>query len=771
MKIVVVIPTYNERETIGELLEALEAELVLIPSHEMRVLVVDGNSPDGTAVLVGEKAEKYKNIDLLVEKEKRGLGMAYVAGMKHAIENLRADAIMEFDGDFQHDPKDIKRLVAELDNGYDYVIGSRYVSGGSIPAEWAFYRKFLSKFGSIFAKFVLELPTVDNTSGFKLARVKGFAEKLPLSEDKILSQHYAYKIHLLYEMYKLGAKIKEVPIKFLEREHGSSKSDLGDVFESLKVVLRLRLRDLWGWRFFKFGLVGFSGFLVNAGAFELLAFTFDVFRPAIAAIISGELSVLSNYTLNNSFTFTDRRAKSARDFFKKLAMFNFSAIFILALQGGMVRLGEFVSGGNDWIIRGFFLTSIILGLAINYVIYTKIIWRSKQNIGDDNGNQKNALRKIYYLVNARFPTEKAHGIQLAKMCEAFIEAGTEVEVVVPNRSNLTNAKEFYSLRTPLKITRLPVLPTYNYWGRMGFYIGSFSFMIIYRFYFWWKKIRGERFIIYTSDIDQFSFSWMPSIGVPIFCEVHEAKEKIPAFDKFFRRVEGLIVINRYIQDILLKNYPFLNHDDIIVYPNGVDLKDFVLSLDKYSARRALGIPADEKVALYVGQLYNWKGLSILPKTIENLKTEIKIYIVGGDKKQFEKNIEDKKFSSRIIFKGLKPYGEIPLWLAAADVLLLLGTRENPYSFFSTSPMKLFEYMASKRPILAARTPAIESIVSEGEVYFYEPDDAGSLVEKVSYILNNPDEAVVKAEAAYELSKKYEWSKRAGDILRFIENHD
>ncbi len=375
MKIIVIVPTYNEREAISELLDALEAEFAFIPRHEMRVLVVDGNSPDGTAEAVRGKAAKYGNIDLFVEEKKRGLGMAYVTGMKYAIENLKADAIMEFDGDGQHDPKDIKRLVAELDNGYDYVIGSRYVAGGSIPVEWALYRKILSRFGSVFAKFILELSTNDNTSGFKLARVKGFAEHLPLSEEKILSRHYAYKIHLLYEMRKMGAKMKEVPISFLEREHGNSKSDFGDIFESLRVVLRLRFRDLWSWRFFKFGLVGFSGFLVNAGFFELLAFTFDIFRPSIAAIISGELSVLSNYTLNNYFTFKDRRAISAIDFLKKLAIFNFSAIFILALQGGMVRLGEFVAGGNDWIIRGFFFASIILGLAINYLVYTKIIWR------------------------------------------------------------------------------------------------------------------------------------------------------------------------------------------------------------------------------------------------------------------------------------------------------------------------------------------------------------------------------------------------------------
>lgn len=242
MKIVVIIPTYNEERTISGLIDALEAEFQKIPHHQMAILVIDGNSPDGTAETVTSKKGLYKNVELIIEKQKSGLGMAYITGMKHAMEKMKADAFIEFDGDFQHDPKDIPRLVAELDRGYDYVIGSRYVPGGEIPVEWSFYRKFLSRVGSLLAKWVLNLPTNDNTSGLKLSRVKNFAEKLPLSEDKILSKRHAYKIHLLYEMIKAGAKVKEIPIKFLDRKIGGSKSTAEDIIESLKVIFILRLR-------------------------------------------------------------------------------------------------------------------------------------------------------------------------------------------------------------------------------------------------------------------------------------------------------------------------------------------------------------------------------------------------------------------------------------------------------------------------------------------------------------------------------------------------
>ena len=254
MKLIHIIPTYNEKESIGSLIDAVEKEFSSeggsasggkdVSSHEFVILVVDGNSPDGTIEIVKNKAKLYGNIEFIIEKEKRGLGMAYVAGMNHAIKELKADAIIEFDGHFQHDPADIKRLIAEFDKGYDYVIGSRYVVGGGIPEEWALYRKLLSKYGSLYIKYVLSLPTNDNTSGLKLSRVKNFAEKLPLDEKRILSKQFAYKIHLLYEMAKMKAKIKEIPIKFLERKEGDSKSSLKDILESLRVVLVLFLRKL-----------------------------------------------------------------------------------------------------------------------------------------------------------------------------------------------------------------------------------------------------------------------------------------------------------------------------------------------------------------------------------------------------------------------------------------------------------------------------------------------------------------------------------------------
>lgn len=237
MKTVVILPTYNEAENISPLIDILEEEFKLIP-HPIQILVVDDDSPDGTADIVREKIGQYGNIELLIG-QKEGLGAAYIRGMKYAMEKMGAEVVIEMDADFQHDPKDIKRLTLAIDQGCDYVLGSRFIAGGSIPKEWSLKRKFLSVLGNLFTRLVLGLWQIhDFTTGFKASRVRGFLDRINL--DQVFSKSYAYKIHLLYQMIGLGARVKEVPIQFAPREKGSSKMDLEDFLESLRVVFKIR---------------------------------------------------------------------------------------------------------------------------------------------------------------------------------------------------------------------------------------------------------------------------------------------------------------------------------------------------------------------------------------------------------------------------------------------------------------------------------------------------------------------------------------------------
>lgn len=233
--IVIVMPSYNEAENIGKIIDALCAKVFpRIKDHKMELLVVDDKSPDGTGKIVKGKQKKFKNLFLL-EGEKAGLGAAYIRGFRYAMNKLKADGIMEMDADLQHDPNDVPRFVAEFDRGYDYIIGSRYVSGGSIPREWTLDRKFFSVVGNLtYRVSLLMFDMHDFTTGFRLARVKGYLEKINF--EKVFSNSFSYKERLLYEMRKRGAKIKEIPIVFNLRVNGDSKMTTNTIIEQMKVI-------------------------------------------------------------------------------------------------------------------------------------------------------------------------------------------------------------------------------------------------------------------------------------------------------------------------------------------------------------------------------------------------------------------------------------------------------------------------------------------------------------------------------------------------------
>lgn len=239
MRVFIIIPTYNEAGGIRGVLEEIESTCSTIPGHTINILVVDGNSSDGTGTIVKECAKEFGNIDLLTETEKRGIGSAYIAGFSYAMKNLGAEVLISFDGDGQHNPTDIPRLLAEIDAGYDYVAGSRYIPGGSVPKEWAFYRRFLSRFGSLYARHLLSLPIHDVTTGMRAMRVKGYAEFLPLTATELITLQYSYIFQYTCIMHDIGARIKEIPIAFRVRENDTSKSTLKDIVESLRVTWKL----------------------------------------------------------------------------------------------------------------------------------------------------------------------------------------------------------------------------------------------------------------------------------------------------------------------------------------------------------------------------------------------------------------------------------------------------------------------------------------------------------------------------------------------------
>ncbi|MBI2620868.1 glycosyltransferase family 2 protein [candidate division WWE3 bacterium] len=370
MKVVVVIPTYNEAENIGRLIPVLAEKFREMPHHEFKILVVDANSPDGTADVVRKVRPEFPFAHVLVEEKKAGLGAAYMLGFNHAINHMGADVVVEMDADFQHNPGDLKLLIAGIDEGYDYVLGSRYMRGVHIPKEWAFYRRFLSIGGNIFAKVVLGIFTIsDFTTGFKATRVKGFLDRIELAS--VGSKGFAYKMDLLYRMYKMGAKIKEVPIVFGVRDRGDSKMEKDNVMDSLKVVLRIRIRE--NQSFFRFLAVGTTGLVADSSIFNLLRIA--VLGSSFASAVSGFVAMFVTYTLNNLWSFEDRRKKYLADNAKSFLVFTASSYVPILFRSWLVHVATSFIADTVLVANAAFLAGVVVGLIWNFTVYSRFIWK------------------------------------------------------------------------------------------------------------------------------------------------------------------------------------------------------------------------------------------------------------------------------------------------------------------------------------------------------------------------------------------------------------
>jgi dolichol-phosphate mannosyltransferase len=230
MKTLIVIPTYNEYENLRPLLEQIARY-----APETDILIVDDNSPDDTGKLADEIAGENPHLHVMHRPGKLGLGTAYIAGFKYAVEH-EYDAAFEMDADFSHDPRYLPDFLVKIEQA-DLVIGSRYVQGGGTP-NWSPLRRFISGGGNIFARFMLGIPVKDCTAGYRCYR-RNVLESIGL--DNIESQGYAFQVELAYRVYKHGFRIVETPIIFMDRRVGKSKMSRKIFIEGFTWVIRARL--------------------------------------------------------------------------------------------------------------------------------------------------------------------------------------------------------------------------------------------------------------------------------------------------------------------------------------------------------------------------------------------------------------------------------------------------------------------------------------------------------------------------------------------------
>ncbi len=293
-----VMPTYNEAENIAPMLRQLLAIFDGLEPVRARVLVVDDESPDGTADIVNEIAQGDGRV-LLLSGSKQGLGSAYTRGFEYVLDHLDVDAIVQMDADFSHAPTDAPRLIDGLTDA-DVVIGSRYVAGGEVDASWGQGRRLLSYLGNLFARYVAGIYRVrDCTAGFKAIRTAALRGAFPL---RLRVQGYVFQVALLHALMISKARIREIPIRFTDRRQGETKLGRRDLFEFFIHMWWLRL--LSRKTFVKFALTGMSGVVVNLSCFQSL-FVLGV-NPYLCSAIAIEASIVWNFFVNNYWTFRDR---------------------------------------------------------------------------------------------------------------------------------------------------------------------------------------------------------------------------------------------------------------------------------------------------------------------------------------------------------------------------------------------------------------------------------------------------------------------------------
>ena len=358
-----VLPTFNEEGNIENVIKKIFESEDEQSSYDFSILVVDDNSFDDTQSIV-KRLIKSNNKIHLITGEKKGLGEAYKRGFKYAIDELNTDLIFQMDSDGQHDPNIIPNFLKVIDEGKDVVIGSRFTEGGSTP-DFSFSRLLISRIGNLLVRYVGGITHVkDCTSGYRAINVSYLKE---VDFSYLSTKGYSFQSSLICDLAWRGAEISEIPIVFSSRESGDSKLSLRDQIEFLLNIPKLGFRNLKD--FIKYSLVGFSGVIVNLGLYTFLTRIYN-FSELIAPIISIETALISNFILNNFWTF-ERRSTQSRIRVKFLKFHLVSGL--AAVINYVVFLSLFVTFGVHDIFAN--LIGIVFAAIANYLINSNWTWK------------------------------------------------------------------------------------------------------------------------------------------------------------------------------------------------------------------------------------------------------------------------------------------------------------------------------------------------------------------------------------------------------------
>lgn len=373
--------------------------------------------------------------------------------------------------------------------------------------------------------------------------------------------------------------------------------------------------------------------------------------------------------------------------------------------------------------------------------------------------------KIIYLANVRMPTEKAHGYQIVRTAAAMVGLGAQVELVVPKRRNPNLGDQdvfaYYGVTSKFPVRRLPSLDLIR--GNLHRFIGPLAFWLQT-----WTFARSVKKYLRTASADWIygrdelvlnQLQELPA-GARLAVELHA----LPSgrYAKLLQRADRIIVITRAIKDGLVGQG--ITAAKIFVAADAVDLAAYAGLLDKNMARTQLGLSASEHRAVYTGHPYAWKGVYALAEASRYLTNGWRVQLVGGvagDLTPLRRFVQAQRLD-RVEILPHQSRPDLLQYVAAADVVVLPNSAKTEISRLYTSPLKLFEYLAAGRPIVASDLPSIREVVSEREVIFVKPDDPQDLARGIRQAVEQPQEDRVAAARA--LVKKYTWEVRARSIL-------
>lgn len=374
-KVAIIIPTYNEAGNVKKLIEQILTITKPLIKWEIHIIIVDSDSPDGTAKLITELMHTHTNVHLIASK-KEGLGKAYVHGFTEIMNTLNPFVFFEMDADLSHNPQMIPLFLEKIEKGADFVIGSRYIKGGSIPSNWGLHRKIFSICGNLIVRLgFMRLNVTDWTNGYRA--IKSWVVKESIDHIKNYSG-YVFQIAFLDFAYDKKAIIKEIPIHFIDRTEGESK------INSVQYIFQMLAYVFTHSSFVKFIITGFFGFGVDFGFAYLFINLFHIAKTT-ANMLSAEVAIISNFFVNNFWSFKHVKIVGGLfGYIKKFLLFNLVSSGSIVIQGvGLALLLHFfgdrlISLGilslSSWILYKIGIIALVI-IPYSYILYNKLIWK------------------------------------------------------------------------------------------------------------------------------------------------------------------------------------------------------------------------------------------------------------------------------------------------------------------------------------------------------------------------------------------------------------